>query len=323
MEMEMRDTEWLARSGWGVFCHYLTRPETSADAWNRQVDEFSVTGLAAQLDAVKAGYFCITVGQGSGHHCAPNETYDRYAGIRPSKCSRRDLISDLYDALHPLGIELMVYVPAHPPSFDPEARKGLKMTVHWNDEKDLDWRFGPYWAKFRLPESQRIWQEICRDWSLRFGRKVRGWWVDGAYAREYLHPENEPPNLRTLAEALRAGNPEAILAFNPGVIVPVIHYIDEEDFTCGEIANALPECSDAFVTRQGGHKARYHILSYLGETWGTGLPRFPDELVLGYTKHVISKGGVVSWDVPIAPSGLIPDAFVRQLKVIGDSLPRR
>jgi hypothetical protein len=157
---------------------------------------------------------------------------------------------------------------------------------------------------------------------LRFGRKIHGWWVDGAYARGYLYPENELPNLRTFAEALRAGNPEAILAFNPGVSVPVIHYIDQGDYTCGEIANALPECTGAFVTREGGHKARYHVLSYLGDNWGSGLPRFPDEMALGYTKHVISKGGVVSWDVPMAPSGLIPDAFVRQLKVISNSRQR-
>lgn len=316
----MRDTEWFAKCGWGVFCHYLTAPETSADAWNRRVDGFSVAGLAAQLAEVKARHFFITVGQGSGHYVAPNETYDRITGIRPSKCSKRDLVSDLSEQLRARGIELLAYVPAHGPSADAQAREGLKMSVHWNDELALDWRFGPHWAKYRLPESQRAWIEVCRDWSRRFGRKIRGWWVDGAYAREHVWPEDGSPNLSTFAEALRSGNPDAILAFNPGVSVPVIHYTEQEDYTCGEIANALPECPGAFVTTAGGHKARYHTLSYLGQSWCSGLPRFPDELVVGYTKHVISKGGAVTWDVPIEPSGLIPDAFVRQLRVIGDSL---
>lgn len=108
----MRDTGWLADDRWGVFCHYLTSPETTAEEWNRQVDAFDVAGLARQLASVNAAYFFITVGQGSGHYCAPNETYDAIAGVRPSKCSRRDLISDLYDALHPVGIDLLVYAPA-------------------------------------------------------------------------------------------------------------------------------------------------------------------------------------------------------------------
>jgi len=83
-------------------------------------------------------------------------------------------------------------------------------------------------------------------------------------------------------------------------------------FPAGEIAHALPECPGPWVERNG-HKARYHVLSYLGESWCKGRPRFPDELVAGYTRHVTSKGGVVTWDVPIGRTGGIPTAFVEQL----------
>lgn len=317
----MRNIEWFAGCGWGVFCHYLTRPETSADDWNQQVDAFDVDALARQLQSVNAPYFFITLGQGSGHYCAPNETYDRLSGIKPGKCSRRDLISDLYEALQPLGIELMVYVPAEGSWADHQARKGLKMTDHWSDDPKFNWGPGPHWARYRLPEFQTNWEHICRDWSKRFGRKIRGWWVDGSYASEYRYPENEPPNFRTYAQALRAGNPDAILAFNPGVCVPVIHYTDHEDYTCGEIAGALPECPGAFVTGASGHKDLYHILSYLGDAWGQkGQPRFPDDMVVGYTRHIMSKGGVITWDVPIEPGGLIPEPFIKQLQKIGRDL---
>jgi hypothetical protein len=36
-----------------------------------------------------------------------------------------------------------------------------------------------------------------------------------------------------------------------------------------------------------------------GTNWGEGKPRFVDEFVIGYTKHVNEKEGVVTWDVPI------------------------
>jgi hypothetical protein len=55
----------------------------------------------------------------------------------------------------------------------------------------------------------------------------------------------------------------------------------------------------------------------LGTTWcGGDEPRFPDAFVAGYTRHVNDNGGVVTWDVPIEESGLIPEAFLRQLEAL-------
>ncbi len=119
------------------------------------------------------------------------------------------------------------------------------------------------------------------------------------------------PNFDSFAKALKAGNPNSIIAFNPGVIVPVISLTEYEDYTAGEISDAFPVCPGRW-----NNGAQYHILSYLGNRWGGGEPRFPNEFVLGYTKHVNSKGGVVTWDVPITDDGLIPQAFLNQLMVL-------
>ena len=90
----------------------------SSEEWNRLIDGFDVEKLADQLTKVKAHYLFITLGQNSGHYLSPNATYDRLVGIRPSKCSRRDLVADLYKALEPKGIKLLVYLPAGAPSKD-------------------------------------------------------------------------------------------------------------------------------------------------------------------------------------------------------------
>lgn len=316
-----RDTAWFASRRWGVFCHYLGRPEMTSAEWNMQVDAFDTARLAAQLRDIGAPYFFFTIGQGSGHYCAPNATYDRWTALQPSKCSRRDLVSDLAEALDRVGIPLLVYI-SDGPFADRDACRGLGLTDHWEYDKNHNWWPGQHWAKYRLPEFQCRWEEVCRDWSLRFGRKVRGWWVDGAYAREQRFPEDCPPNLRTYAEALRAGNPDALVSFNPGIHVPVIAYSEHEDFTAGEIGDALPECKAGFLAGPGGHQELYHILSYLGKYWSAPPPRFPDELVIGYTRHVISKGGVMTWDVPIQPTGLIPPEFANQLQAIGNAVRR-
>lgn len=309
-----RDTSWFRDARWGVFMHFLTDAATTAEEWNSMVDGFEVDALAAQLTEVGAGYFFITLGQGSGHYCAPNETYDQIAGVRPSKCSQRDLVSDLHEALTSRGIALLAYVPADGSWADHEARAGLKQTAHWSDDPSHDWGPGPHWAKYRLPEFQSNWEDICRDWSLRFGNRVRGWWADGAYAKEHRYPEDEAPNLRTYADALRAGNPDALVAFNPGVRTPVLAYSRYEDYTAGEIAQALPECPGGFVEGEAGQRELYHVLSYLGSFWQRGEPRFPDALVAGYTQHVNAHGGVVTWDVPFHPNGTISEPVMRQLR---------
>lgn len=316
----IRKTAWLRDARWGVLMHFLTEPETTSEEWNRKVDNFDVDTLADQLADVGAGYFFITLGQGSGHYCAPNETYDRITGISPSKCSRRDLVSDLHAALSSRDIALMAYVPADGSWADHEARRQLKLTAHWGDDSDHDWQRGPHWSRYRLPEFQEKWEAVCRDWSLRFGDKVGGWWVDGAYAREYRYPKNDPPNLRTYADALRAGNPDALVAFNPGVNTPVVAYSEYEDFTAGEISRALPECPGGFVETDNGHRELYHVLTYLGTSWGRGEPRFPEALVKGYTRHITAKGGIITWDVPFKPDGTIEKPFLQQLRAMDNVL---
>jgi hypothetical protein len=317
-------TAWFAERGWGVFCHWLgAAPSTdggaelTAEAWQRRVDAFDVAGLAAQLESVGAPYFFITLGQNSGHYIAPNAAYDRHVGIRPSKCARRDLVADLYDALHPRGIELLVYLPSGAPAADPVAVERLGW--EWGFEGGWPQSWGTRRTGKRLREFQERWEEVVREWSLRWGPKIRGWWIDGCYFADEMYRHDDAPNFRSFAAALRAGNPESLVAFNPGVTVPVICHTEYEDYTAGEVSDALPECPGAWRERNG-HKARYHVLSYLGESWCKGQPRFPDELVAGYTRHITGKGGVVTWDVPIEVSGLVPDAFLRQLASIRSCL---
>ena len=304
------NTDWFRDAKWGVFMHFLADVTWSADEWNRRVDAFDVEGLSRQLADVGAGYFVITLGQNSGHYCAPNAAYDRIVGIRPSKLSRRDLVLDLADALAPHGIALMVYHPSGGPDREPMAMERLK------------WKKFDYGTRGeRLPEFQVMWEEITRDWSLRWGTKCRGWWFDGAYFADAMYRHPEPPNFASFVAAAKSGNPGSLIAFNPGVTVPVISLTEYEDYTAGEISDAFPawmgynDTPGRFVDG-----AQYQILSFLGPKWCAGPePRFPDEFVVGYTKHVNAHEGVVTWDVPRDDRGIIPDAFVRQLAVLGNA----
>jgi hypothetical protein len=134
-----------------------------------------------------------------------------------------------------------------------------------------------------------------------------------------MYRQNEPPNFASLAAALRAGNPDSIVAFNHGVIYPLISITQHEDYTAGEVNEPDRITWKGSRFANGRVDGAYpHVLSYLGSTWGKGDPRFRDEQVIEWTKKFIKAGGAVTWDVPIQPGGLIGESFIKQLTALTD-----
>jgi Alpha-L-fucosidase len=297
---------WMQQAKWGVMSHYLADWQArvhnlnmSVEEWNKLVDNFDVEALATQLQSAGVPYYQITIGQNSGYYVSPNATYDKLVGIKPSKCSRRDLIADLYEALHKRGLKLMVYLPSGAPGGDKVAGAALQ------------WQNGPYPNK----EFQSKWEQIIREWSTRWGKKVSGWWFDGCYFPNSMYRSAQPPNFASFAAAARAGNPGAIVAFNPGVVYRMLSMTPYEDFTAGEIDK--PDL--VTVRRSSGGTidgTQIHMLSFLGEKWGMGDPRFTTDEAVRYTMRILEYGGAVTWDVPLNLNGTIPQPFIDQLKAI-------
>jgi alpha-L-fucosidase len=303
---------WLAEARWGVMTHYLADwlarshdIDMNVEQWNKLIDDFDVDGLATQLKSTGAGYLVLTIGQNSGYYLAPNDAYDVLAGRHPSRCSRRDLVLDIARALRERGLKLIVYLPAGAPAGDRTARAALA------------WRQGAD----RNREFQLAWERIISQWSNQWGDAVAGWWFDGCYWPNAMYRHAEPPNFESFAAAARAGNPNSAVAFNPGVVDRVISVTPFEDYTAGEIndiqTTLLRRIEDGRV--DGAH---VHKLSYLGRTWGAGMPRYEqlNDIAIPWTRKIIESGGAVTWDVPVDPSGRIPTAFIDQLREIGAAL---
>ena len=316
--MKNQRTTWFKNAKWGVFTHYMADTvltDATVDTWNQAVNGFDVQGLADQLKAIGAGYYVITLGQNSGFCCSPNAAYDKYVGIAPSKCSTRDLVADLSEALRTRGIALMVYLPSGAPDRDPAAMAALE----WKAGKHPLWDKRPVAAGDedpRLESFQRKWEEVIREWSTRWGTKVAGWWFDGCYYPDAMYRFPKAPNFESFAAAARAGNPNSIVAFNPGVRDPILPMTPAEDYTAGEINE--PEkvkCPGRWVDG-----VQFQMLSYLGPAGAQSPPRFTNAQVIKITEGIVRKGGVVSWDVPIQATGLISEPFFDQLVALGAAI---
>jgi hypothetical protein len=294
--------EWLHHAKWGVMTHFLTDSNMSSIDWNKRVNNFDVESIARQLNKVGASYYIITLGQNSGHYCSPNRTYDKYVGIKPSKCSSRDLISDLYKALNPRGIKLMVYLTAGAPNEDKTA------------VSKLEWTNGPY----RNQAFQIKWENFIREWSLRWGNKVQGWWFDSCYWPKEMYGSSTSPNFKSFSESARAGNSGSIIAFNQGPTYPMINPTEYGDYTAGEINDARGvECDSQWIG-----KAQLHVLGFLGSNWGIGNKKYTDEEVIRTTQNIVRCGGAMTWDVPIQSNGHIADQFVNQLIKLKQNLDK-
>jgi hypothetical protein len=301
-------TDWFAKAGYGVFVHYLWDLQNSPDtinglgkktSWDACVKEFDVERFADQMKQAGAGYVIFTMHQRTRFLIAPNATFDRMTGYKPGEaCSTRDLVEDLYRALHKRGIPLMLYWTGDGPRQDPKASKGLAVPPDGQVTEEF----------------VRNWAAVAAEYGRRYGAKVKGWWCDGAYP--FIGYDDA--KLGILAEGLRAGYPDRIIALNVGVQDRVRPYTRHEDFTTGE-QNAFTDIpAERFVNGE-----QWHILSYLGSWWGGPGVCLNKQQLADYVYAVNSVGGVVSIDVLLYRDGAIERSQLEVLKALRPGLLAR
>ena len=286
---------------YGVFIHYLP----GGAGWQSAVDSFGVETFAGQMAEAGADYVFITLGQNHGYYCSPNETYESFTGYQKNqRCSRRDLPMELADALSKHHIRLMLYLPSRAPQQDPQAMQGLSDV---GQEKPAPQEF------------TRKWSAVIREWSMRYGTRISGWWFDGAYNTAGWDDLSKAYNWKTWADACRAGNPNNLLAFNSGTDPKraFLSLSKQDDYTAGEQTDwkANPQ---QFPAPAG---VQWQILSHLGPNWGKAeAPRSSDAAMIDYIRTVNAQGGVVTMDVSVSTDGKVFAPHLDQLRAIKAAL---
>ncbi|MBQ8401374.1 MAG: hypothetical protein IJX14_05535 [Clostridia bacterium] len=276
---------------WGVFNHFLYGEPGSAmpdgpdlSDWNRRVDLFDADRVAKDLHDIGAGYYFITLMQGRKYMCAPNAVFDEIAGTKPGEaCAKRDLILDLSEALAKYDIDLYLYYTGDGPYKDVEI--GAKFGF-LEPRKNVPLSFSEKWAA------------VLEEYAVRYGDRVKGWWIDGCY--DFFDYNQEL--LTPYYNAVKKGNPTALVSMNNGVKDDLYRWYEKEDFTSGEFNDftCIPGKTDVSPSVP-------HILAPLGVSpdgspWGAwakpGCKR-DSAYMKEYIRRVNEAGGVVSVDIQI------------------------
>ena len=291
-------TDKLFNKKWGIFTHFLARSEENAVTWAQRVNAVDTDYIAKTLHEIKAGYYCITMMQGWKFMIAPNETFDRITGNAPGEaCSQRDLPLDLYHSLQKYGIDLYLYFTGDGPYKDLKEGSAFGFAAP---------RAGGVTEEFVTK-----WAGVLREYAVRYGDKVEGWWVDGCYRGTYEWGDfrfNEGL-VKIYYNAIKAGNPQALTAFNDGVKPELVREYPFSDFTGGEQNDFTVIPPARFIDG-----AQAHILAPLGtapgagsEDWGKKGCKRNAEYISGYINKVNANGGVVTVDVHLSPENRFDD----------------
>ncbi len=274
-DLAFERTQWMYEGKVGISTHYCP---WKIDEVEDVASSFQVEKVAEQVDQAGAKWFLLTMHHQPWLMMAPNKTYDDLLG-HSKYTAQRDVPMELYDALAGRSIRMMIYLNLR---LDPGSLCNK-----------LDENIGKSMGNW--PPDQKLIDNIAavyREFSLRYGDKVAGWLIDGPDLGSIMHAEDREKWFTQIVEALRAGNPNAAIAFNPGA-ERWYRFSDQNDFLAGE-TNGLTFWPDEGRLYGG---AQWHVRTHLGNRWKSGGCRYTDAEVINYAKAVTAAGGVLTFDV--------------------------
>lgn len=326
--------DWM-KGKYGIMVHWLTpwfgqlppnaavnpmpqRGEYISDL-NAAVEGFNLGRFLRDFDQTGAEWLIFTIGQNHATYASPNSVIDSLCG--PGHTAKRDLVLEIARAVRQRGKRFIAYLPVE---MKAPANESLWRGMGWLNQPGTDQ------AVF-----QKNYLKAIREWSLRYGDLCDGWWFDGCYASDRNYFSNTRMKWEEWYAACRAGNPHAILAFNPGDMSnrensrPIR---PEHDYLAGEIVvlidgklrlakinddpSKLFMPSTAFVD---GTNCLYHALPIVDANWAyTGKPRVFADWVNAPFKPYYPKGKR-QMDPPLYPDEDL-QRFVKEFTRVGGAV---
>jgi hypothetical protein len=307
--------DWMQQGSFGIMVHWLAPgplPEKGKriEDLNQAVDAFDLDRFLRDFDRTGADWLIFTIGQNTSYYASPNAVLDRLAG--PGHCSKRDLVFEIARRIDKRGKRFIAYLPS-----EVNEPKPLHTAFAWNPKKDQS-------------EFQRRYTEFVREYSVRYGKSLDGWWFDGCYTWDVF--PNHTYNWPLWFKAARAGNPDAIVAFNDGSfcsgiekpVTPLQDYLsgEVEELIDGKIRLGQGENAPRYLPKARfveGTTCQWHALVPIDCPWAyykpgpMPPPKYSDEELFRFVKSCRVAGGAVTLNIGIYQEGHLAKESVSQL----------
>ena len=197
--------EFIKNAKFGIFVHYTVeyahlspgKPQPAVWDLDAKADAFDVKAFADAIEGMGAQYVTLTAFHAAMYLLAPSKVMVD-VGLSKHQ-AKRDLIGELADELNKRGIALCLYV--HPTDQHDLSREERAL-FGWGPE--VDGLPGPKLGLWPNPKWDDFVLGLFKELSLRYGKRVSGYWIDRHTPKRFAHAER-------IAEALRAGNPRAVI----------------------------------------------------------------------------------------------------------------
>lgn len=347
----LRRSEWM-KGKYGLMVHWLSpnfdktktnrtplpqKGEYKSDL-NEAVNGFDVDRFLNDFDQTGAEWLIFTIGQNSGTYASPNSIIDSLTG--KGHTSERDLVLEIAKGIKKRGKRFIAYLPC-----EIKNNETMHEGFRWNSQPDTD-----------QSEFQYLYLKAVREWAVRFGKNLDGWWFDGCYSN---HPAFDNKYMRwdEWYDAARAGNNDAVLAFNDGSylvssinpIKPVHDYLSGEQLVIidGKLRIGLKrEGYELYLPESDyieGTECLNHTLLAIDAYWGHGWGMFPnwanfpfhsihsstpdgmeppvysDEELQQFVKNYTQIGGAVTLNTGIFQEGHLGKLTIEQLRKLKEN----
>ncbi len=343
LEIENPRVQWM-KGKYGLMVHWVAPgPPPQKGEYimnlNKAVENFDIKGFMTDFDRTGAEWLIFTIGQNTGFYSSPNTVIDSLAGF--GHTSSRDLVLEIAKAVKKRGKRFIAYLPC-------EVKGNSFM------QKGFDWNTQPGTDQI---EFQKKYLRVVREWAVRFGQNIDGWWFDGcfkwdAFSNKYMEWEK-------WYDAARAGNKNAAITFNDGsfcinITKPIV---ESNDYLSGEtevlingkirLGGRLNEGeANLFIPKQAyvdGTQCLYHVLVPIDACWAHSSPWeawrnvpftpavlrqqeemeppvYTDKDLFKFVNDFTKVGGAVTLNLGIFQEGHLGKESIKQLERLKKSL---
>ncbi|SHE53910.1 Alpha-L-fucosidase [Arenibacter palladensis] len=248
--------DWFKDAGYGLMFQWTNRatPEKgdTIKAWEDKVNDFDVEEFVDLVEDSGAAYVIWSITWGQQYISAPITSLDK---VLKGRTTERDLLGEMADLLYAKGIKLIFYYHY---GYD---------CYHSIDSKWME-ASGGY--KADKTEFYGNLKNIVAEVGNRYGKKLNGWFFDGAQRYYDTHFDGSSggistANFKEISKAAKTNNGQRIISYNSWILPKVTEY---QDYYAGEGLKQFTGLDDG-VFPEGNYKGlQAHSCFTLEKRWG-------------------------------------------------------